>query len=73
MLITPSMLRQNIYKLLDKVAHTGVPIEINRKGIRLKIVTAEKQSKLKNLKKRPGLNCDPEEVVHIDWSGEWTG
>ena len=71
MIMTPSKLRANIYKLLDKVADTGVPIEIIRKGKKLKIIVEEKPSKLAKLKKRPGLLCDPEELVHIDWSKEW--
>ena len=71
MILTISALRQNIYKLLDKVLETGVPIEINRKGKILKIVPPEDRDKLSNLKKRNILNCDPEELVHIDWSSEW--
>lgn len=73
MTITASKLRQNIYKLLDRVAKTGVPIEITRKGVRLKIIAEPVGGKLKNLKKRklfaPGV--DPESIVHMDWSKEW--
>jgi hypothetical protein len=71
MKLTPSKLRQDIYRLLDKVAKTGIPIEIDRKGIRLQIIRAKKKSKLDNLKKRKTLNCDPEDIVHMDWSSEW--
>lgn len=71
MVVTPSQLRQNIYKLLDQVLETGIPIEINRKGRKLRIVPEKRKSKLDNLKKRPGLNCDPEELIHMDWSNEW--
>ena len=70
-MITASKLRQNIYKLLDQVAETGNPIMITRKGKRLKIVPVDKVSKFDNLKKRKGLLCDPEEIVHMDWSKEW--
>ncbi len=73
MFITISELRQNIYKLLDRVAETGIPIEINRKGKKLKIIAERKVSKLDRLKKREGLSCNPEDLVHIDWSGEWKG
>jgi prevent-host-death family protein len=71
MLISTSALRQNLYKLLDKVLETVVPIEIIRKGKILKIVPPKESDKLSNLKNRDILNCDPEELVHIDWSSEW--
>ncbi|MCA9409183.1 MAG: type II toxin-antitoxin system Phd/YefM family antitoxin [Candidatus Omnitrophica bacterium] len=71
MVVTPSQLRQNIYKLLDQVLETGIPIVINRKGQKLKIISEKKKNKLDNLKKRSLLNCDPEEIVHMDWSKEW--
>lgn len=64
-------LRQNIYKLLDQVAETGIPIEINRNGTTLKIIRSDKSTKLKNLKKRDVLNCEPEEIISMDWSKEW--
>lgn len=72
MQITPSKLRENIYRLLDKVANTGVSLEIKRKGKVLKIICETEPDKLKNLKKHSGLLCDPEEIVHIDWSKEWS-
>jgi prevent-host-death family protein len=70
MQVTITKLRQNIYKLLDQVAETGIPIEINRNGKTLKITRTDKPSKLKNLKKRDVLNCEPEEIVSMDWSKE---
>lgn len=72
MIVTASSLRQNIYRILDKILETGNPIEIERKGKKLKIVPVEKNiDKLQNLKKRNILNVDPEEIVHLDWSDEW--
>jgi prevent-host-death family protein len=71
MQITTTKLRQNIYKLLDQVIETGIPIEINRNGKTLKIIRIDKTSKLKNLKKRNVLNCEPEEIISMDWSKEW--
>ena len=71
--VTASELRQNIYKLLDTVLETGIPIEIKRKGRILKIVSEEPKSKLAKLKKRDIIAGDPEELVHIDWSEEWNG
>lgn len=71
MTISASQLRQNIYRLLDKVARTGVAIVVYRKGKKIKIISAENVSKLHNLKKRSVFKGNPEEIVHIDWSAEW--
>lgn len=61
-------LRKNLYEILDRVIETGVPVEIERRGKKLKIVAAEPRDKLANLKPRPYLLVDPEEIVHLDWS-----
>jgi hypothetical protein len=69
--VTASKLRESIYRILDQVLETGVPVEIERRGKILLIVPAEPASKLTNLKRRSYLRSDPERLVHIDWSGEW--
>ena len=71
MAISASTLRQNIYRILDRVAETGIPEEINRRGHVLRIVSTQKKRKLSNAKKRPILKGDPETLVHIDWSHLW--
>jgi prevent-host-death family protein len=74
MKVTASKLRENIYRLLDQVVETGVPVEVVRRGRRLKIVPADEpaRSKLARLEPRPeAIVGDPEELVHLDWSGEW--
>jgi PHD/YefM family antitoxin component YafN of YafNO toxin-antitoxin module len=73
MVVSASALRQNVYALLDKVLESGVPIEIERKKRRLRIVAVEKPEKLANLRSHATLKGDPEDVVHCDWSGEWKG
>ena len=70
--MTTSHLRQDIYRILDQVLETGVPVEILRRGRILRIVAEEPRSKLDNLVVRETMVDDPEEYVHIDWSGEWT-
>jgi len=72
MKLTPTQLRKDLYNLLDQVVETGKPLEIQRKGITLKITVEPPQtkSKLDNLKPRKTLNCDPEDIVHMDWSKE---
>jgi hypothetical protein len=37
----------------------------------LKIIPRAPQSKLANLKARPYLLTDPEELVHLDWFRDW--
>jgi hypothetical protein len=72
MVVTASKLRDNIYRLLDQVLETGVPIEIERKGQRLRIVAVAGPSRFARLVERPGaLRCDPDELVSIDWSSGW--
>lgn len=70
--ITASKLRQDIYRLLDQVLETGIPLEIQRKGQRLRLSPLKQRSKLDRLEPRPDFfKGDPEDLVHMDWSGEW--
>ena len=65
--------RADLYKIVDRVLETGTPVEIERRGKRVRIVPVTPKSKLDNLIKHPGtLVGDPEDVVHMDWSNEWT-
>lgn len=69
--MTASKLRQDIYRLLDQVLETGVPLEIERKGRTLRIVADAPPSKLSNLKRRDCIIGDPEDLVEMDWSDTW--
>jgi len=70
--VSASKLRSNIYTLLDKVLETGEPLEIERKGRKLKIVPSPSTNRLGSLKPhKKYLAGDPEEIVHLDWSAEW--
>jgi len=72
-MITASNLRQDIYQLLDRVLSTGEPLEVKRKGRTLRIVPdMQPDSRLERLKRHNSLAVDPEELVHMDWSAEWT-
>jgi hypothetical protein len=72
MTVTATQLRQNIYRLLDQVLESGVPLEVERNGQKLEIVPRPKRSKLDNIVPDPtALTCDPEEIVHMDWSHLW--
>jgi hypothetical protein len=39
--LTASKLRENIYRILDEILETGIPVEIERKGRILRIVPAQ--------------------------------
>ncbi len=73
MVMTATKLRENVYKLLDEVAQTGVPIEVSRKGKLFLISSTETRSKLSRLKKHPTIKEeDLDSIVHMDWSSEWS-
>lgn len=71
MSMTVSKLREDIYRILDEVLETGQPVEIARKGRKLRIVPVPGESKLKNLERHDCLNGPAEDIVHMDWSDEW--
>jgi hypothetical protein len=67
MALTASKLRENIYNILDEVAETGVPVEVIRKGVTLRIVPEVKRSKLANLKKRKNWLGAEGELTKSAW------
>jgi len=75
--LTASKLRANVYRVLDQALATGVPVEIERHGRRLRIVPVTpprgaapgKLSRLKS--RRRYLRVAPEALLDIDWSREW--
>jgi hypothetical protein len=74
MAVTASKLRADIYRILDRILSTGVPVEVVRGRRKLRIVPTEsvEAGKLANLNNRPEvLKGDPESIVHMDWSKEW--
>ena len=72
MTITPSKLRENIYKILDEIIATGAPIAVKRHGVLITLNPEKKKSRLDRMIKRPLIiNGDPEDFVHIDWSYLW--
>jgi len=70
--ITASKLREDVYRILDGVIETGLPVEVLRKGTVLKIVPEKSVSKLARLKKRNVFAGNPEDIIGMDWSKEWT-
>ena len=69
--ISVTELRGNIYKLLDEVLNTGIPIEIKKGDKKLKILPVGKVNKLENLVSRPNvINGNPGDLVDISWEKE---
>lgn len=66
-------LRQQLFKVVDQVIATGLPIEIKRKGHVVKIILDDKKSKLANLVGHDCIVGDPEDLVGLslhEWSEE---
>lgn len=64
--LTITGLRKQLFKVVDSVVETGIPVEIERNGHIVKIVLEEKKSKLSNLKKHACIVGDPESLIDID-------
>ncbi|MDZ7841334.1 MAG: type II toxin-antitoxin system Phd/YefM family antitoxin [Gammaproteobacteria bacterium] len=69
--LSPSKLRANLYRILDRILETGEPVELERKGRRLRIIP-DPRGKLDTLRAHPDyLKVPAEDIVHTDWSHEW--
>ena len=69
--VTATELRSNIYRLLDEILQTGVPLAIQNDDRLLQIVPVEPVDKLKNLIERPeAIIGDPADLVNISWESE---
>lgn len=72
MTITASKLRENVYRILDDVLASGVPVEIERNGRVLRIVPVDTPTRASRLVRRPAAVVgDSEDLVHLDWSSNW--
>ncbi len=63
MSVTPSELRANIYRLIDAVIETGVPLRILRGDTVLELALVEPPSRLARLPIRNLFDCDPDELT----------
>jgi hypothetical protein len=69
--ITITQLRSNLYKMIDQVIQTGKPIELQRKGVTVKIILEKPKNDLSKLEKYPDVMVGkPESFVHINWQTE---
>ena len=72
--LSASKLRENVYRILDEVIETGQPVEVLRRGqvISVAPVLAGGRRRLAGMVVHPeALVGDPQDLVHVDWSGEW--
>ena len=63
--ISLTALRQHLFKIVDKVIQTGIPVEIERRGHRLKIVLDDPPRKLANLRPHNAIVGDPDDLVDV--------
>ena len=72
MSVTASELRSQIYRLLDQVVSTGQPLEVERKGARLRISVDQPRKKLDRLVPHKCIVGNPDDLVSMDWSDTWS-
>jgi hypothetical protein len=68
--VSITTLRQNLFRLVDKVIKTGRPLVIKRKGKSLILAPEATRSKLSRLRRRRLIKGKPEALVDIK-VGEW--
>jgi hypothetical protein len=71
--MTPTELRNDIYRVLDDVLRSGIPQEIIRGSRTLLLVPAEgRRLRLEDLPRREALSCSPDELIATSWDHEWS-
>jgi hypothetical protein len=71
--MTPTELRNDIYRVLDDVLQSGIPQEIIRGSRTLLLVPAGgRRLRLEDLPRREALACTPDELVATSWDQEWS-
>jgi prevent-host-death family protein len=78
MAISATKLRADIYRVIEGVISSGVPVEVELRGRKVRIVPAEQRDKLANLVKRSGVIVgDPGRIGQArafdeaKWRGKW--
>lgn len=71
MIYTATSLRKNIYTLLDSVLESGIPLEIERNGKRLKIVPEENVGRLDRLEPHNILKGNADDLPDVHWENSW--
>ncbi len=71
MTVTITQFRKDVYRLFDRTLKSGEPLKVTCKGGTLLLVPPDVKPLAKRLKKRAVLCCEPEEIIHMDWSKQW--
>ncbi|MDO8519748.1 MAG: type II toxin-antitoxin system Phd/YefM family antitoxin [Deltaproteobacteria bacterium] len=71
MVITPSQLRADVYRILDQALATGRALQIKRRGKLLKIVPLRSGGKMDRLIRRQTMKTAPDRLVHSGWTRSW--
>jgi len=71
MVLTATKLRQNLYRILDEILDSGIPVKINRKGEILNIIPEKKKSKLERLEEHRTIIGSPESIIDVNFDSEW--
>ena len=71
MIVAATKLRQNLYRILDEILDSGIPVKINRKGEILMIIPEKKKSKLERLTEHKTIVGDPDSIIKISFDNEW--
>lgn len=70
--ITPTEFRKNLFGILKELEKTGQSIRIvAQTGSRFELIPHGKPSKFDKIpRKNNVINGNPDDIVHMDWSGE---
>lgn len=71
MIVAATKLRQNLYRILDEILDSGIPVKINRKGEILMIIPEKKKSKLERLTEHKTIVGDPDSIIKTNFDNEW--
>ncbi len=78
MTITATKLRSDLYRVINEVIKKGVPVEVELRGKKVRIVPAEPRDKLANLVRRLGVIVgDTGRLAHVKtfdeakWRKKW--
>lgn len=74
MTVTPTELRSDLYRLLDKVIASGEPLLVRRgdSTVRITLVAAAAEPMVPPALRPDLIVGDPDALVQSDWLAEWT-
>jgi hypothetical protein len=65
-------LRKNLFRVLERAAQNGQPVEFECKGRRFQITALDPPDRLASLQKHPDVfTGDLDDLIEIDWMKEW--